>query len=51
MAASQPWILGSEQSGLLTHIAMMESVSLCVQMKLAAFMEPESALRGCGFLH
>ena len=30
---SQPWILAGEQSGLLTHIATTESVSLCVLMK------------------
>jgi hypothetical protein len=29
----QPWMLKGEQSGLLTRIAMMEGVSLCVQMK------------------
>jgi hypothetical protein len=32
-AASQRWIQKDEQSGLLTHIAAMESVSLCVPMK------------------
>jgi hypothetical protein len=30
---SQPWILRGEQSGLLTHIAMTESVSLRTRMK------------------
>jgi hypothetical protein len=32
-AASQPWIATGERSGLLTHTAMTESVSLCVLMK------------------
>jgi hypothetical protein len=31
--ANQEWILGSEQSSLLSRIAMTESVSLCVRMK------------------
>jgi hypothetical protein len=30
---SQRLILRGERSGLLTHIATMESVSLCVRMK------------------
>jgi hypothetical protein len=30
---SQQWILAGEQSGLQTHIATTESVSLCVRMK------------------
>jgi hypothetical protein len=35
-----------ERSGLLTHIAMMESVSLCERAeKLTAFVELESAIR------
>jgi hypothetical protein len=29
----QPWILKGERSGLQTHTAMTESVSLCVRMK------------------
>jgi hypothetical protein len=34
-----------ERSGLQTHIAAMESVSLCVRMKgWTAFMELESAI-------
>jgi hypothetical protein len=32
-AASPQWILGGEQSGLLTRIAAMESGSLCVRRK------------------
>jgi hypothetical protein len=32
-AVSQLWIAKAEQSGLLTRIATMESVSLCVRMK------------------
>jgi hypothetical protein len=31
--ASQPWIPAGERSGLLTHIATTESVSLCERMK------------------
>jgi hypothetical protein len=30
---SQPWILAGERSGLRTHIAIAESVSLCTRMK------------------
>ena len=30
---SQLWIAAGERSGLLTHIAAMESVSLCERMK------------------
>src|SRR5262249_12964821 len=32
-AVSQPWIAKGERSSLPTHIAAMESVSLCTQMK------------------
>jgi hypothetical protein len=32
-AASQAWIQTGERSGLLTHIATMESVSLCTQQQ------------------
>jgi len=32
-AVSQPWILAGERSGLLTHIATTESVSLFERMK------------------
>jgi hypothetical protein len=32
-AALQPWVPTGERSGLLTHIATTESVSLCVRMK------------------
>jgi hypothetical protein len=32
-AASQPWILADKQSGLLTRIAMTESVLLRERMK------------------
>jgi hypothetical protein len=31
--SGQPWIPTAAQSGLLTHIAAMESVSLCALMK------------------
>jgi len=47
---SQPWILAGEQSGLLTHIGATESVSLCVDEKLTAFVERELAVRACGEL-
>jgi hypothetical protein len=44
-AASQPWILAGERSGLLTHIGATESVSLCEPMrKLTAFLELEAAI-------
>ncbi len=43
---SQSWILAGERSGLLTRIAAMESVSLCVpDEKLTAFVELELAAR------
>jgi hypothetical protein len=32
------------------HRAATENVSLCTRMKLTAFLELESAIRGCGFL-
>jgi hypothetical protein len=39
-------IATGEQSSLLTHIGMMESVSLCARMrKLTAFLELESPIR------
>jgi hypothetical protein len=39
-------VLRGEQSGLLTHIATMESVSLYVaDEKLTAFLELETAIR------
>jgi len=42
---SQLWTLKSEQSGLLTHIAMMEKRFVVRgDEKLTAFMELESAL-------
>jgi hypothetical protein len=42
---SQPWILRGERSGLLTRIAATESVSLGERIKLASFLEVESAIR------
>jgi hypothetical protein len=40
-----------EQSGLLTHIAAMESVSSCAgDEMLTVFLELESATRPCGEL-
>jgi hypothetical protein len=43
--ASQACIPTGERSGLLTHIATMDSGSLCVpKEKLTAFMELESAV-------
>ena len=45
-AASQRLIPTGEQSGLLTHIATTESVSLCMRMKkLTAFVELESMIQ------
>ena len=41
----QPWIPTGERSGLQTHIATTESVSLCGRMNsLTAFLELERAL-------
>jgi hypothetical protein len=40
-----------ERSGLLTHIAMMESASLCASDEmLTAFLELELAICACGEL-
>jgi hypothetical protein len=48
-AASQRLITTSERSGLRTHIAMTESVSLCVlNEKLTAFLELERGIYPCG---
>jgi hypothetical protein len=45
-AAFQPLMPTGEQSGLQTHIAAMESATLCLPMKrLTAFLELESAIR------
>jgi len=45
LTRSQPSIRAGERSGLLTHIATTESVSLCVRIeKLTAFIQPESAI-------
>jgi hypothetical protein len=45
-AVYQPWIPSGEQSGLLTHIAAAESVSLLrADEKLTAFLELEAAAR------
>jgi hypothetical protein len=44
-AASQRLIPTGERSGLLTHTATIESVSLCVRMKkLTAFLQLKSAI-------
>ena len=46
---SQRLIPTGERSGLQTRIATTESASLCVRItRLAAFVELESAIRGCG---
>jgi len=40
------WIAMGERSGLLTHIAATEGVTLCVRMKSwLPFLELESAMR------
>ena len=50
-AGSQPLIPSGEQSGLLTHTAATESVSLCcADKKLTAFVKLELAGRACGHL-
>jgi hypothetical protein len=41
--ANQPWIPAGEQSGLLAHIAMMESGSSADE-KLTAFLELQRAI-------
>jgi hypothetical protein len=50
-AASQPWILAGERSGLLTRIVAMGSGSQCgADEKLTAFAELESAIESVGLL-
>jgi len=44
-AVSQRLIPTGERSGLQTRIAMTESVSLCVRMKVTAFLGLDSAIR------
>jgi hypothetical protein len=47
----QSWIPMGERSGLQTHIAAMESVSLLTAEELlTAFVELESAIHACGEL-
>jgi hypothetical protein len=45
LTRSQPSMRAGERSGLLTHIATTESVSLCVRIeKLTAFLALETAI-------
>jgi hypothetical protein len=47
-AACQRLIRTGEQSGLLTHIVMTESVSLRTDEKVTAFLKLESVVQACG---
>jgi hypothetical protein len=44
LGSLQLWIPRAEKSGLLTHIAATESISLCADEKLTAFMEIKLAV-------